>query len=75
MDFREDSAPHILVVEDETALAELIRYNLAAEGYRMAIAADGEEAEVLLAEDSFDLVVLDWTPSRATARARIPRST
>jgi two-component system, OmpR family, phosphate regulon response regulator PhoB len=55
-----DSAPHILVVEDETALAELIRYNLAAEGYRMAIAADGEEAEVLLAEDSFDLVVLDW---------------
>ena len=55
-----NSAPHILVVEDETALAELIRYNLAAEGYRMAIAADGEEAEVLLAEDSFDLVVLDW---------------
>jgi two-component system phosphate regulon response regulator PhoB len=55
-----DSAPHILVVEDETALAELIRYNLAAEGYRMAIASDGEEAEMLLAEDSFDLVVLDW---------------
>jgi two-component system, OmpR family, phosphate regulon response regulator PhoB len=54
------SAPHILVVEDETALAELIRYNLAAEGYRMAIASDGEEAEVLLAEDSFDLIVLDW---------------
>ncbi len=55
-----DTAPHILVVEDETALAELIRYNLAAEGYRMAIASDGEEAEMLLAEDSFDLVVLDW---------------
>ena len=55
-----DSAPHILVVEDETALAELIRYNLAAEGYRMAVAADGEEAEVLIAEDNFDLIVLDW---------------
>ena len=55
-----DSAPHILVVEDETALAELIRYNLAAEGYRMALAANGEEAELLLAEDSFDLIVLDW---------------
>jgi two-component system, OmpR family, phosphate regulon response regulator PhoB len=55
-----DSAPHILVVEDETALAELIRYNLAAEGYRLAVASDGEEAEVLIAEDSFDLVVLDW---------------
>jgi two-component system, OmpR family, phosphate regulon response regulator PhoB len=55
-----ESAPHILVVEDETALAELIRYNLAAEGFRMAVAADGEEAEVLIAEDRFDLVVLDW---------------
>jgi two-component system, OmpR family, phosphate regulon response regulator PhoB len=55
-----ESAPHILVVEDETALAELIRYNLAAQGYRTAVAADGEEAEVLIAEERFDLVVLDW---------------
>ncbi len=55
-----DSAPHILVVEDETALAELIRYNLEAEGFRTTVAPDGEEAEVLLAEDVFDLIVLDW---------------
>ena len=55
-----DSAPHILVVEDETALAELIRYNLEAEGFRATVAPDGEEAEVLLAEDVFDLIVLDW---------------
>jgi two-component system, OmpR family, phosphate regulon response regulator PhoB len=53
-------SPHILVVEDESALAELIRYNLAAEGYRLAVAGNGEEAELLIAEDSFDLVVLDW---------------
>ena len=52
-----DSAPHILVVEDETALAELIRYNLEAEGFRTTVAPDGEEAEVLLAEDVFDLIV------------------
>lgn len=55
-----DSAPHILVVEDETALAELLRYNLTAEGFRLSVAADGEEAEMLLSEDSFDLIVLDW---------------
>ncbi len=55
-----DSAPHILVVEDETALAELIRYNLEAEGFRATVALDGEQAEVLLAEDAFDLLVLDW---------------
>jgi len=55
-----DSAPHILVVEDETALAELIRYNLEAEGFLATVAPNGEEAEVLLAEDAFDLIVLDW---------------
>jgi two-component system phosphate regulon response regulator PhoB len=51
---------HILVVEDEPALAELIRYNLAAQGFRAAIAPTGEEAEMLVAEEEFDLVVLDW---------------
>jgi two-component system phosphate regulon response regulator PhoB len=51
---------HILVVEDEAALAELIRYNLAAQGLRVTIAASGEEAEMLLAEETFDLAILDW---------------
>ena len=55
-----ESAPHILVVEDEAALAELIRYNLAAGGLRATIAGSGEEAELLVAEEAFDLVVLDW---------------
>jgi two-component system phosphate regulon response regulator PhoB len=54
------SAPHILVVEDESALAELIRYNLASEGLRATIAGSGEEAELLVAEEPFDLMVLDW---------------
>jgi len=53
-------AAHILVVEDEAALAELIRYNLASQGFRVAIAPTGEEAEMLVAEEHFDLVVLDW---------------
>jgi two-component system phosphate regulon response regulator PhoB len=55
-----DSAPHVLVVEDDTAIADLIRYNLDTEGYRVAVAPTGEEAELLIAEESFDLVVLDW---------------
>jgi two-component system phosphate regulon response regulator PhoB len=54
------SAPHILVVEDESALAELIRYNLAAAGLSATVAGSGEEAELLVAEEAFDLVVLDW---------------
>jgi two-component system, OmpR family, phosphate regulon response regulator PhoB len=54
------SSPHVLVVEDEAAIAEVVRYNLTAEGYRATVAATGEEAEMLVEEDHFDLVVLDW---------------
>jgi len=54
------SSPHVLVVEDEAAIGELLRYNLAAQGYRITLAASGEEAELLLGEDRFDLIVLDW---------------
>jgi two-component system phosphate regulon response regulator PhoB len=53
-------APNILVVEDEAAIVELVRYNLTAEGFSVTVAASGEDAEVLLAEDHFDLVLLDW---------------
>ena len=50
----------ILVVEDDAAIAELVRYNLEAEGLRLTIATTGEEAELQVAEDRFDLIVLDW---------------
>src|SRR5262245_23404524 len=55
-----EMSPRILVVEDDAAIAELVRYNLASEGLRPSVATSGEEAELLLNEDSFDLVVLDW---------------
>jgi len=44
----------ILVVEDDAAIAELVRYNLEAEGLRPTIAPTGEEAELQVAEDRFD---------------------
>ena len=37
-------APKILVVEDEAALAESIRYNLEREGFAVAMASDGRRA-------------------------------
>jgi two-component system phosphate regulon response regulator PhoB len=55
-----EMSPNILIIEDDLAIAELVRYNLAAEGYRVAVASTGEEAEVMVDEDRFDLVVLDW---------------
>src|SRR5436853_2437121 len=50
----------VLIVEDEAPLAEMLRYNLESEGFRVAHAETGEEAEILVAEERPDLVVLDW---------------
>ena len=52
--------PYVLVVEDEDALGALLQYNLDKEGYRVAVATDGEEALVLIDEALPDLIVLDW---------------
>ncbi len=50
----------ILVVEDEEPLALLLRYNLEAEGFQVRVATRGDEAEIAVAEDPPDLIVLDW---------------
>ncbi|MEY4255106.1 MAG: phosphate regulon transcriptional regulatory protein PhoB [Pseudomonadota bacterium] len=52
--------PYVLVVEDEDALATLLHYNLEKEGYRVSLAADGEEALTQVNEQLPDLIVLDW---------------
>ncbi len=50
----------ILVVEDEQDLAEMLTYNLEAEGYVVRQTDAAEMAEVLIAEEEPDLIVLDW---------------
>ncbi|HEX3945793.1 MAG TPA: phosphate regulon transcriptional regulator PhoB [Rhizomicrobium sp.] len=52
--------PNVLVVEDEDALATLLRYNLEKEGFEPTVAGDGEEAMIALEERQPDVVVLDW---------------
>ncbi|MEQ1618246.1 MAG: phosphate regulon transcriptional regulator PhoB [Terricaulis sp.] len=59
-------APHVLVAEDEAALAELLKYNLEREGYRVSSASDGEEALLLAEEAVPDLIILDWMLPKAT---------
>lgn len=49
----------ILVVEDETHLAQGLLFNLQAEGFEVEIAADGESALTMLTEEPFDAVLLD----------------
>jgi two-component system phosphate regulon response regulator PhoB len=50
----------ILIVEDEEALTEVLRYNLEAEGYEVETAARGDEADARLKERTPDLIILDW---------------
>ncbi|MDP9044226.1 MAG: phosphate regulon transcriptional regulator PhoB [Pseudomonadota bacterium] len=51
---------HILVVEDETAIAELISINLRHAGFEVTIAADGAQAQAAVDGALPDLVILDW---------------
>jgi two-component system phosphate regulon response regulator PhoB len=53
-------ALRIMVVEDEEALAILLRYNLTAEGYEVDHVARGDEADLRLKESVPDLLILDW---------------
>jgi len=53
------NAARVLIVEDETHLAQGLLFNLRAEGYEAAIAADGERALSLLNQEHFDAVLLD----------------
>jgi two-component system phosphate regulon response regulator PhoB len=52
--------PLVLVVEDEAALATMLRYNLERQGFRVDEATDGQEAMTRIAELQPDLVLLDW---------------
>lgn len=56
----------VLVVEDEEALAHLLKYNLEKEGYDVRVAIDGEDALVAAAESAPDLVLLDWMLPKAS---------
>jgi two-component system phosphate regulon response regulator PhoB len=52
--------PVILIVEDDPALVELVKYNLEKEGYATAVATDGESALTLVEEEDPVMIVLDW---------------
>ena len=49
----------ILVVDDEEDILELVRCNLAREGYKVVCAATGEQALNKAGAEPFDLIVLD----------------
>jgi two-component system, OmpR family, phosphate regulon response regulator PhoB len=50
----------VLIVEDETAIVTMLRYNLEREGFRVYTTGDGEEAVTMVKEYKPDIIVLDW---------------
>ncbi len=54
-----DDAAHILVVDDDKRIRELLQRFLQGKGYRVTVAADGAEARRKLNGLDFDLLVLD----------------
>ena len=50
----------ILIVEDETAIREMVRFAVARAGFEPREAADAHQAEVLIADRIPDLILLDW---------------
>lgn len=49
----------ILVVDDEEDILELVRYNLAREGYTIRLATSGEQALRMIRQEMPDVVLLD----------------
>lgn len=52
--------PTVLIVEDDTALSELLQWHFNSEGYQVRATADGEDALIMVREELPDLIVLDW---------------
>jgi two-component system phosphate regulon response regulator OmpR len=54
-----DDAPHLLVVDDDTRIRNLLKQYLGENGFRVTVAGNAAEARRQLAGLDFDLIVLD----------------
>jgi two-component system response regulator PilR (NtrC family) len=54
-----EKTPHILVVDDELSMRELLDYMLNREGYQVTCAEDGRKAIRLLEKNQYDLLLCD----------------
>jgi phosphate regulon transcriptional regulator PhoB len=54
-----DTPKHILVIDDEADLVELVSYNLKKDGFLVDSASDGESALKKIKKGKYDLLILD----------------
>lgn len=59
MDMIEDTAKHILVIDDDTRIRDLLRRYLSNSGFRVTTASDAAQARRKLEGMDFDLLVVD----------------
>lgn len=50
---------NILIVEDESNIANLVKYNLEKSGFRCSVTTNGEDALIMLHKKHFNLIILD----------------
>ena len=55
-----NGSKRLLLVEDDRALAELVKFHFQREGFTVTSTAVGDEALILIDEVKPDLVILDW---------------
>ena len=55
----DENTPHILVVDDDTRIRDLLKKYLRENSFRVTIAAEAKEAAALMEKLSYDLMVLD----------------
>jgi DNA-binding NtrC family response regulator len=55
----ERSCEHLLIVEDDPEMRDLLRKVLEKEGYRVSVSGDGHQALAMLDRETLDLVVTD----------------
>ena len=54
-----DKKKKVMIVEDDTVLANALSLALQNEGYELSLATDGEEAERMIKQEIPDLILLD----------------
>ena len=55
-----DMNAKVLIVEDDEAIAAMLKYNLKAEGFTVIHTDDGAEAVPMTEEERPDIILLDW---------------
>ena len=67
------SAAHVLVIENDAAIQQLIALNLGMAGHVVSRARDAESSLMLLEDSRPDLILLDWTLPGQTGLALVRR--